>query len=156
MMRTRLLQLRLDFNQFVISGPDTSTTAAFKVINGVPATADSARSVSTATQCNTDTFGVTNPGGCTPPIICGTNTGEHSTDLCLSLRLKQCVQYLMTLFTQFAVYVDASSACNDLNFNLGSASAINRQWSIKVWSKLSIVHIKMHIVEGFWGHIVRL
>ena len=26
----------------------------------------------------TDTFSVNNPGGSTPPIICGTNTGEHS------------------------------------------------------------------------------
>ena len=32
-----------------------------------------------ATQCLTDTFSVTNPGGgYTPPSICGRNTGEHS------------------------------------------------------------------------------
>ena len=35
-----------------------------------------------ATQCLTDTFSVTNPGGgYTPPSICGRNTGEHSTVL---------------------------------------------------------------------------
>ncbi len=32
-----------------------------------------------ASNCLTDTFEVTNPGGVTPPTICGTNTGEHST-----------------------------------------------------------------------------
>ncbi len=31
-----------------------------------------------ASNCLTDTFEVTNPGGVTPPTICGTNTGEHS------------------------------------------------------------------------------
>ena len=35
-----------------------------------------------ATQCLTDTFSVTNPGGgYAPPSICGRNTGEHSTVL---------------------------------------------------------------------------
>ena len=35
-----------------------------------------------ATQCLTDTFSVTNPGGgYAPPTICGRNTGEHSTVL---------------------------------------------------------------------------
>ena len=29
-------------------------------------------------QCNTDTFSVTAPGNDAPPVICGTNTGEHS------------------------------------------------------------------------------
>ena len=32
-----------------------------------------------ASQCATDIFSVTNPGGsATPPAICGINTGEHS------------------------------------------------------------------------------
>ena len=29
-------------------------------------------------QCQTDTFSVTAPGNHAPPVICGTNTGEHS------------------------------------------------------------------------------
>lgn len=33
--------------------------------------------VSAATQCLTDQFSVTNPNGAAPPVICGTNTGEH-------------------------------------------------------------------------------
>ena len=29
-------------------------------------------------QCQTDIFSVTAPGNNAPPVICGTNTGEHS------------------------------------------------------------------------------
>ena len=29
-------------------------------------------------QCQTDTFTVTSPGNHAPPVICGTNSGEHS------------------------------------------------------------------------------
>ena len=29
-------------------------------------------------QCLMDTFMVTSPGNPTPPVICGTNSGEHS------------------------------------------------------------------------------
>jgi len=36
------------------------------------------KAISTATQCLTDTFSLTGPGGSVPPVICGTNTGEHS------------------------------------------------------------------------------
>ena len=36
------------------------------------------KEVTTATQCLTDTFSVTNPSGITHPSICGINTGEHS------------------------------------------------------------------------------
>jgi len=36
-----------------------------------------ALAVSSATQCLTDQFSVTNPNGAAPPVICGTNTGEH-------------------------------------------------------------------------------
>lgn len=63
---------------------------------------------SLATRCLTDTFAVTNPGGPTTPVICGTNTGEH-------------------------MYVDASEECNTLDFNFGSATTTSiRQFSIKV------------------------
>ena len=29
-------------------------------------------------QCQTDIFSVTSPGNNAPPVICGTNSGEHS------------------------------------------------------------------------------
>jgi len=31
-----------------------------------------------ASQCQTDTFSVSNSNGPAPPVICGTNSGEHS------------------------------------------------------------------------------
>ena len=56
----------------MISGPSTSTVSATNALdgNGVP--------VSYASNCLTDTFSVTAPGGIAPPAICGTNNGEHS------------------------------------------------------------------------------
>ena len=69
--------MRLDFDTFTITGPSTLTTSTVKTIGGSVAT-DGAES-SGASQCATDLFSVTNPGGSnTPPSICGTNTGEHS------------------------------------------------------------------------------
>ncbi|XP_059081957.1 uncharacterized protein LOC131879615 [Tigriopus californicus] len=98
-------QLRLDFNSFVIAGPSTSTITIGKQTNGIIIVAG--KPVNPATQCLVDRFSVTNPGSSTPPTICGTNTGEH-------------------------MYVDANEACNELAFQLGSSSSVNRQWSIKV------------------------
>jgi hypothetical protein len=34
--------------------------------------------VTSASRCDVDFFSVTNPGGPTPPTICGQNSGEHS------------------------------------------------------------------------------
>lgn len=99
-------QLRLDFNSFVIAGPSTSTITVGKQLNGNVAVA-ATKPFTPATQCLMDRFSVTNPGSYTPPTICGINTGEH-------------------------MYVDASDACNELSFQLGSASSVNRQWSIKI------------------------
>ena len=69
-------QLRLDFDTFTITGPSTLTTSTVKIISGV--VAGDGKEASGASQCSTDLFSVTNPGGSTPPAICGTNTGEHS------------------------------------------------------------------------------
>lgn len=71
------LQLRLDFSDFVITGPQTSSVSSIKTTKGELDAAAPALGQSLATQCLTDTFSVTS-GGITPPIICGTNTGEHS------------------------------------------------------------------------------
>eukprot|EP00095_Tigriopus_kingsejongensis_P001171 maker-scaffold415_size178368-snap-gene-0.24 protein:Tk01171 transcript:maker-scaffold415_size178368-snap-gene-0.24-mRNA-1 annotation:"hypothetical protein Y032_0655g1201" len=107
-----ICQLRLDFNMFVVTGPSTAIASVAKAINGVPVT-DILQgiSVSVASQCLTDTFSVTSPGFQSPPVICGSNNGEH-------------------------MYVDASELCNTLNFQLGTAGVganlANRQWSIKI------------------------
>ena len=73
------MQLRLDFNTFVITGPSTDTTVIAKTLYGQPSSASSAVSMTDVTQCLTDMFSVTNPNGISPPVICGTNSGEHST-----------------------------------------------------------------------------
>jgi len=104
-------QLRLDFNQFVITGPSTSSMKVGKGAFGMVTGSSKAVSLTLGSQCLTDTFSVTSPGGGAPPSICGINTGEH-------------------------MYVDSSESCNDLVFQLGQngigAGVAARQWSIKI------------------------
>jgi len=102
-----IAQLRLDFMTFVIAGPSSVTTSVGELLANIPVGAGEGGDVSVSTQCNTDTFSVTNPGGPSPPVICGTNTGAH-------------------------MYVDASEACNTLSFQLGTTSSPTRSWTIKV------------------------
>jgi len=100
----------LDFNTFVIAGPSTSTyTVGFE--SGGSNTVAAGAPYTLVTQCLTDTFSMTGVPGGTPPTICGTNTGYH-------------------------MYADASSSCNQLNFQLGNAGVgttiPTRQWNIKI------------------------
>ena len=76
---TCFFQLRLDFSTFVITGPSTDTNSLQLATAGV-ALAGGGKILTTMTQCLSDTFSVTNPGGQSPPVICGTNTGEHSKE----------------------------------------------------------------------------
>jgi len=100
-----ICQMRLDFNTFIISGPSTSTLSIGKVIEGE---LNAKGSLACARgQCQTDTFSVVS-NSVTPPVICGTNSGEH-------------------------MYVDVSCTdCIDLAFALGQTATATRQWSIKV------------------------
>jgi len=104
-----ICQLRLDFETFTLTGPSTVETAECLSIAGNCVTGTG--TYSSASQCATDLFSVTNPGGLTPPAICGTNSGEH-------------------------MYVDSSTACNDLNLLLGTSAVgttlATRSWSIRV------------------------
>ena len=84
------LQIRLDFNNFVITGPSTVTLTSGWEVGGSIATA-AGKVVSTATQCQTDTFSLTGPSGSAPPAICGTNTGEHSKTLFSFFKLYQLI-----------------------------------------------------------------
>ena len=72
-------QIRIDFEDFVIAGPSTDTRAVATEIGGsiVPAWANGAVAVCLASNCLTDTFSLTGPGGSVPPVICGKNTGQH-------------------------------------------------------------------------------
>ena len=73
-------KLRLDFETFVISGPSTGsdTDAVDGACKNGVFTSPSPATCSLASQCLTDSFSITNPGGSAPPTICGTNTGKHS------------------------------------------------------------------------------
>ena len=102
-LRTKIMniyyQLRLDFDTFTITGPSTLTTSTVKTISGSVSTGDGLASTG-ASQCATDLFSVTNPGGSTtPPAICGTNTGEHS---------------MVYFFSQLKTYPAMSQSVNNL------------------------------------------
>lgn len=69
----------MDFNNFVITGPNSVTTsinfeAGGSITNSAPGVP-----INQATQCQTDTFSMTGISGAVPPVICGTNTGYHGT-----------------------------------------------------------------------------
>ena len=72
-----ILQLRLDFNTFVIAGPSTVTLSLGYLLGGSSVVATTLIAYSAATQCLTDTFSITGIPGGNPPVLCGTNSGYH-------------------------------------------------------------------------------
>ncbi len=72
-------QLRLDFTTFVLTQPSSSLDVVTKrlALSGVQ-TPTGTVPVTAVGQCLTDTFSVVNPDGPSPPVICGTNSGQHS------------------------------------------------------------------------------
>ena len=103
-----ICQLRLDFDNFVITGPSTVTDTIGKTTSGQLTAAG--KETTNAGRCLTDTFAVTS-ASTAPPAICGVNTGQH-------------------------MYVDADKACNDLAFLLGNTASgtalATRSWSVRV------------------------
>ena len=67
-----ICQLRLDFQNFVINQPKTTATSVSHVAHVA------AKILYDKLQCQTDIFSVTAPGNNAPPVICGSNSGEHS------------------------------------------------------------------------------
>ena len=65
--------MRLDFTNFVITGPSTVTVSNALMTAGVVASAGKA--VSSRGNCQTDAFTVS--GGTIVPELCGTLTGDH-------------------------------------------------------------------------------
>jgi len=87
-------KLRIDFDIMVLANPYSTTTAA----------ADGPK----VGDCFYDTLTVSNPGGTSPPIICGYNTGQH-------------------------MFVPASAACNTINIDVDTGTTTTtRKWQIKV------------------------
>jgi len=105
-------QLRLDFETFVLNDPVTASTVTVGPATNAAGTANSLG------DCNTDQFSVTAPGGKSPPVICGTNSGQH-------------------------MYVHASPQCNVLNANFGSSStATSSAFTIKITQVLCSSKLK--------------
>eukprot|EP00095_Tigriopus_kingsejongensis_P006201 maker-scaffold252_size238019-snap-gene-1.40 protein:Tk06201 transcript:maker-scaffold252_size238019-snap-gene-1.40-mRNA-1 annotation:"hypothetical protein TcasGA2_TC003271" len=110
-----ICQFRLDFDNFVLTGPSSNTESEYNLAFGQvpPRVPTSNNEVATSrSQCLTDHFSVSNPGSASPPTICGVNTGEH-------------------------MYVDAPNKCIDLHILIGAAGIFaeippNRKWSIQV------------------------
>ncbi len=73
-----ICQLRLDFLNFQITGPSSSTATTADTINGIVLPAGGGPDVSIASRCLVDSFTVVNTAsGSASDIICGTNTGQH-------------------------------------------------------------------------------
>ncbi len=61
----------------IVLGPTTTSTCVAERINGqVAALAGGGKQSAEAGQCLTDSFTISNQNNV--PIICGTNTGQHS------------------------------------------------------------------------------
>ena len=93
---TDVCKLRIDFDTMVLTAP-----------SGVSSTSAAADSI-TVGDCTVDSLTVSNPGGSTPPTICGYNTGQH-------------------------MFVPASSQCNQINIDIDTlTTSTTRKWQIKV------------------------
>jgi len=102
-----ICQLRLDFTTFAINGPhsDLTSDGSTNVIYGEVSTTTGFNADLLWGTCNTDSFTVTSASGSNPPVICGTNTGEH-------------------------LYIDVTGGqCVTLAFSIGSSSS---SWNIQI------------------------
>lgn len=103
-----ICQMRLDFTTFQIADPTTATTTVAKTLFGLSDPGGAADPAATARgRCDADSFSVVVPGGSSPPVICGTNTGQH-------------------------MYIDVPEECALLSFHLAAGSSATRQWNIEV------------------------
>merc|ERR1712045_773217 len=89
-------KLRIDFDTMVLHGPFTISSTAS--VDDGPRVGD----------CGYDSLTVTNPGGASPPVTCGYNTGQH-------------------------MWVPASDSCNSINIDIDTGTTTTtRKWQIKV------------------------
>ena len=66
---------------YFIIGPSSNTVTIGRILNGVLTNdpmGTSSVPITGSTRCLTDRFQATSPGGTSPPVICGQNSGEHS------------------------------------------------------------------------------
>jgi len=83
---------------------------------------DAGKAVTESTRCLEDQFTVTNAGGRSSDVLCGTNTGQHR---------KKKAQKCRQIDGETLVYVETDKGCTDLSFQLGTDNT-NRNWNIKI------------------------
>ena len=89
------LQMRLDFTNFVITGPTTITTSIGLSLGGQIMSTGAGLAMTQKTTCATDTFSVSNAPSV--PVLCGTLTGDHGKNISISSILSN-YKYLIPLF----------------------------------------------------------
>merc|ERR1712223_1753948 len=102
----KIVQLRLDFITFNIAGPETGIITVGNAVSGNIDPSGTGKEAGLQSRCLTDIFAISNPGGPSPPQICGYNADTH-------------------------MYVDMGENCIDLAFQLGTSSS-NPTWNIRV------------------------
>merc|ERR1712223_620763 len=102
----KIVQLRLDFITFNIAGPETGIVTVGNAVSGNIDPSGTGKEAGLQSRCLTDIFAISNPGGPSPPQICGYNADTH-------------------------MYVDMGENCIDLTFQLGTSSS-NPTWNIRV------------------------
>jgi len=104
----KIVQLRLDFITFAILGPSTADVSVGKTLMGALDATNTAGMASTLeSRCLDDVFAISNPGGPSPPKICGYNSDTH-------------------------MYVDMGEDCIDLTFQLSGTRTLDPTWNIRI------------------------
>jgi len=99
---TDICKLRIDFESMTVD-----TSSGYIAYPLVAARGDAFNNGLSLGKCDTDFVTITNPGGTSPPKICGVNTGQH-------------------------MFIDASSSCNDIKVDIDTGVSTTRSWQIKV------------------------
>ena len=110
----------MDFDTFVITGPQTSSVSLAKLAG---------KKFNYAGACQTDVFSVS---GTTVPPLCDTLTGEHGKYETLLFNWDALMKN-----SHIIVYFNADDDCHNLDFSFGQAANGNskpssRKFSIKV------------------------
>lgn len=95
---SNICKLRIDFESFI------SADQKYVAADSVAATAPTH---GFQVGCSKDLVRVTNPGGKSPPVICGVNTGQH-------------------------MWVPASASCNKIDIDIDTGTSTARSWNIVV------------------------
>lgn len=99
-----ICRIRFWFTGFTLAGPVTYLGTVAAAADDVSVAGAEGAAVG---DCTEDTFSITSPTSMSPPVICGTNTGQH-------------------------MFVDSDGVgCSTVNFGIGSG-ATARSWDIQV------------------------